>query len=106
MVTVTKNHVSGIPFPPILEIEVISLLPIWFYSHPGIERLIHYQETHPVAKVEELRCKRIMRRPYRIDSGFFQQMQPPFPNTQRNRRTHRASVMMQAYTLNFNVSSI
>ena len=68
VIAVAHHRVAQIGLVPILEVEVVSALGIRLADGPGIKQLVHDEQSHAVAKVEELRRRRVMCRADGIDA--------------------------------------
>src|SRR5512140_512024 len=70
MVSVTANHRTQVFFMPGIK-QLIVIIP-FLGSLPGVKCFILNQETHPVAQVEQFRCRRIVTGPDGIAPHFSQ----------------------------------
>ena len=60
------NHCAGIGLPPLVKIEVVSLLGMILGSVPGVKRLGHHQESHAVAQLHQSGVSRVVGHPYGV----------------------------------------
>ena len=72
MVTGSLHHGTGIGLPPLIKIEIVTLLGMIFWGIPGIKRLRHYKKSHSVTKVHQDWICRIVGHPYGIHTKFAQ----------------------------------
>ena len=80
MIPVAPDHVAGVDLGPGVEIQMIveGVLP----DRPAVESLIHDEESHPVAEVEELRSRRVMGGADRIDPNLPERGKPALPGAE------------------------
>ena len=60
------NHGACIGLPPLVKIEVVSLLGMVLGRVPRVKRLGHHQKSHPVAEVHQHRVGRVVGHPYGV----------------------------------------
>ncbi len=64
MIPIAPDRIRRIAMRPFVENEMI--VERIFSHRPAIEKFVHHQEAHAVAKIEKLRRRRIVRRANRI----------------------------------------
>src|SRR5437588_9650958 len=73
---------------------------------PAVEQLIHHQNTHPIAEVQEFGSRRIVRSTNCIYAKLLECLQATFPRPQRHGGAKRARVVMQAHAFYFEVAPV
>ena len=63
VVRVAADHCPQVVLVPVVEEQVVVVVA--FRHLPGVERLVHHQEAHPIAEIVELRLERIVARALR-----------------------------------------
>ena len=97
MVAVTQNEIAQVPLMPFVEITGIVVSCLFFAPH--IKCLIHHNESHTVAQVEQLRSRGIVGAAYAIASHLFQNLQLAFDGTNIHRCAQATQVMMHAHSV-------
>ena len=73
---------------------------------PHVESLVHHDEAHTVAKVEQLRCRRVMGTTDSVATHFFQNLQLAFDGARIHRSSQATQVMMHADTVYLHLFTI
>ena len=97
MIAIAAQLGAPILFMPIAKnamIIVASLAPL-----PAIKNLVHYDKSHPVSQIEQLRRGRIVRRADGVAAKITQNFKLTLQPTQIDRRTERAKIGMVAYAV-------
>ena len=63
---------------------------------PAVEHFVHDQKPQPVAQIEKLRRGRIMGGPNCVTADLLKELQPVFPDSQRNGCAQGAPVVVEA----------
>src|SRR5438552_1804541 len=77
-----------------------------FRHSPAIEQFIHDDEAHAVAKVEELRSRRIVSSTNSVHAKLLERLQAALPRAQRHGGAERARVVMKTDALYFKVAAV
>ena len=75
-------------------------------QRPTIKHLIHHQQAHPVAQIEELRRRRIVSRANGVYANLLQDFEATFPCAPRNRCSKSAGIMMEAHHLELDIPTV
>src|SRR5471032_194871 len=104
MIAVAPHGVPRVGLRPFVEIEVIV---VGVFRHgPTVEHLVHDQEAHRVAEVQEPRVWGIVRGADRVDAQLPELGQTPLPYPERHGRAKCPAVGMDADSLDLEVAAI
>ena len=121
-----QNHAGMVPVPPyhagqillmplrkilgiaevLRRIDIMALPPFVFDAFPLIKRLIHDQKAQLIAQIQQIRIRRIVRRPDGIASHRLQLFQPDRPDFPGNGRPQASRVVMNADALQLHILSV
>ena len=121
-----QNHAGMVPVPPdhagqillmplrkvlgiaevLRRIDIMALPPFVFDALPLVERLVHDQKAQTVAQIQQVRIRRVMRRPDGIASHRLQLLQPDRPDFPGNSRPQASRVVMNAYALQLHIPPV
>lgn len=104
VVPVAEDAVTEVVLGPFLEGKavVVFVLPLG----PAVEELIHHEEAHAVAEIEEIRSHRSVGRADGVDAEFAEGLEAAFPNSQRNGDSYGTAILMEADALELEVFPI
>jgi len=95
VVPVTADRVRHVDLGPLVEEQVVVEGVL---GHgPAVEELVHDQEPHPVAQVQELRGHRVVGRAHGIGPDLPEPLEAPLPHPQGHGSPESASVVVQAH---------
>ena len=96
VIAIATDHGDDVALGPLVEVAAVGVSNRGLGDSPLVDELVHHQETHPVAQVQELGRGRIVRSPYGIAAHLFQDAQAPFPYALGHRGPHRSGFVVQA----------
>jgi len=100
VVPVPAHEVRHVPLGPRVEVEVVPMGADLALGHlPLVKGLVHDQESHAVAQVQELRGRGVVRGTYGVAPHVPEDLQAPLPHPLRHGRTHAARVVVQAHAV-------
>ena len=95
MVPVAADEVHHVALRPLREVLVVALGHL--ADGPFVERLVHDEEAEPVAQIEELRGRRVVRGADGVGPHGLQRLEPAAPDRFRHGRAEAARVVMQVH---------
>ena len=101
MVAVAADQGHEVLFRPFVEEFRITVLLL--RDRPGICKFIHYQETHPVAQVQELRRRGIVGGTDGVAAHVLEHLEAAHPGVVVPDGAERARVVVQAHALQENL---
>ena len=104
MVAVAEYQVGQIAFVPV--VEVTGIVMGCFSFPPHIECLVHHDEAHTVAKVEQFRCGRVMGTTDAVTAHFFQYLQLAFDGTEVDGCAQTSQVVVHTDTVYLHLFSV
>ena len=104
MVTVAEDEIREVALVPLVEETGIVVLRL--LTAPHIKRLVHDDDTHRVAHIQEFRCRGIMRRAYAVHTHCLQFREFTVQGILAEGSTQTAEVMMLADTIDLEVLAI
>ena len=94
MVAVALHEVADVAFVPF--VEETCVVEFGLALAPHVHGLVYHHETHLVAQVEKLRCRRIVGAAYGIAAHLLEHLKFPLNGAAVHRSPETAHVMMQA----------
>jgi hypothetical protein len=104
MIAIALEHADQIGLGPIIEESAIAEL--CFAVFPFIERFIHHDKPHAVAKIEKFWRRRIVARANGIDATRFENLELPLDCARIDGCAETTQIVMIANAVNRNVFSI
>ena len=77
-----------------------------FAGRPAIKRLVHHNEAHLVAQIQQLRSRRIVARADGVDAGLAQNFQLPLQRADVDGRAERAEIVVVANAVQLDVLAV
>src|SRR6266567_744327 len=104
MIPIAPHRVARIDVGPLFEIEMVV---VRIFCHgPAVKQFIHYQKTHPIAEIQELRSRRIVSCTDCIYAKLLECLKPSLPRAQRHSSAKCARVMMKTNAFYFEVATV
>ena len=104
MITVAPDKVGEVALMPF--VEEAGIVVLCFLSAPHVEAFVEDDDTHSVAHVEQLRCRRVMSASKGVDTHFLQPCQLTVHGILVERGTESSEVMMLTDTIEFEVAAV
>ena len=104
VVAVAQDAVAQVGVGPFLEMEVIVMFV--FALGPAVEKLVHDEEAHPVAKVEELGGGGIVGGADGVDAEFLEDFETALPHGERHGCSDGSAIVVEADALELEVFSV
>ena len=104
MVAVTFHQVGEITLMPL--IKEAGIVAIRLLAPPHIKALVHHQEAHRVAHIEQFGCRRIMAATDGVDTHLTKDGQFAMHRRLAQGCAKTSEVMMLAHTIDFHISAI
>ncbi len=104
VVAVAEHGIARVCLGPLTEIEVV--VAGVFGHRPHIEHLVHHQESHAVAEVEEFGGDRVVGGTDGVHAELLEGLQAPFPGADRDGGAECAGVAMKADPFDFEVTAV
>src|ERR1700694_4475399 len=104
MISIATDLRAQILLMPIIKQQMIIVFLLG--PAPGIERFIHYNYAHSIAKIEQFRRGRVVARADGVDAHLFQNLYLAFQCSRIDCRTKCSQIMMIANAVESDVLTI
>ena len=104
MVTISHHQVGQIALMPL--VEEAGIVVLCLAATPHVKRLIHDDQSHRVAHIQQFRCWRVMRRTDGVDTHLLQLRQLAVQGILAQRSSQTPEVVMFANAVEFEVLTV
>src|ERR1035437_5662115 len=107
MIAVAVNEVLDVALVPLVEIVGVAVgADLSLADLPLVERLVHHEEAHAVAEIQEFRCVGIVAGADGVASHLAQDFQAAFPDALRDGGADASGLVVQADPVQLDVFAV